>query len=66
MHVRLTLYLNTHALVLQVTWDTVWDALVEDGLRKREKLVLDWQTRLWLPAQCQSGGDQTFIRLVEK
>lgn len=60
------LCLNTHALVLHVTWETVWVALVEDGQRTREKLVLEWKARLWLPVRCQSGGDQTFIRLVEK
>lgn len=50
MYARLPLCLNTHALVLHVTWETVWVALVEDGQRKREKLVLDWQMRLWRPS----------------
>lgn len=59
-------YLNKHALVLHVTWETFWVALMQDGQRICEKLVLNWQARLWLPVQCQSGGDQTFIRLVEK
>lgn len=50
MHARLPVYLNTHALVLHVIWETVWVALVQDGQRNCENLVLDWQMRLWLQA----------------